>query len=61
MNVPRTLIGAALGALAAVIWIIFDTGAVFLLLALTATGAAIGATLENPAWLISLLQRIQDR
>lgn len=60
-RLSKTLIGAGIGALIAVIWIVFDTTAAIVLVALAALGALVGSALENPGRLIRLLERLQDR
>jgi hypothetical protein len=57
-HLNKTLTGAAIGAALALAWILFDTGAVILLLALTALGALIGLALDQPERLIALLERL---
>lgn len=57
-HLNKTLAGAAVGAAIALAWIIFDTRAVLLLVALTVLGALIGLTLDQPERLIRLLERL---
>ena len=57
-HLNKTLIGAAIGAALALAWILLDTGAVVLLLALTSLGALIGLALDQPERLIALLERL---
>jgi len=61
LRTSRTIIGAATGAIVALIWIAFDTKAVLLLAALTGIGALIGVALDRPQRLIDILERLQDR
>lgn len=56
----RAATGAVCGALVALAWILFDTGAVVLLVALTGLGALIGAALDRPDRLIALLERLRQ-
>lgn len=56
----KTIIGAIVGALTALAWIVFDTGAVFLLIVLTAAGALIGLLIDQPDRVISLLERLKN-
>ncbi|MGB5759725.1 MAG: hypothetical protein WBM50_22610 [Acidimicrobiales bacterium] len=60
-RISRTAIGAATGAVLAIVWIAFDTKAVLLLAALTILGALVGVALDRPQRLIDLLERLQDR
>lgn len=55
------LIGAALGALIAIVWVAFGGLAVLLVLGLAAAGWAVGAVLQRPDFFISLLERLQQR
>lgn len=59
-HMSKTLIGAVAGALVALAWIVFDTGAVVLLVALTAIGAIIGLVLDDPDRLIAVLERLKS-
>ncbi len=55
------LIGAALGALIAIVWVAFGGLAVLLVLGLALTGWLIGMIFQRPDFLIGLLQRLQQR
>ena len=59
-RLSKTAVGAVVGALVALAWILLDTGAVILLLALTGVGATIGFALDQPERLISLLERLKS-
>ena len=56
-HLSKTTIGAITGALIALAWIVFDTGAVVLLVVLTVAGASIGLVIDQPERLISVLER----
>lgn len=60
MSLSKSLIGTVLGAVVAVLWVVFDGGAVLLVVAFAAAGWLLGSLLEDPSRLISLLQRLQD-
>lgn len=61
MPSSRSLIGAVAGALLAILWIVFDGGAVIFVASLSALGWLIGYVLEKPDALISVLERLQER
>jgi uncharacterized membrane protein len=61
VTTPKSLLGAAAGALTAVVWVAFDGRAVLLMIALAALGWLIGMVFERPDILINLLQRLQER
>ena len=55
------LIGAALGALIAIVWVAFGGLAVLLVLGLTLAGWLIGMIFQRPDFLIGVLERLQQR
>lgn len=55
------LIGAALGALIAIVWVAFGGLAVLLVLGLALAGWALGMVFQRPDFFIGLLQRLQER
>lgn len=55
------LIGAALGAIIAIVWVAFGGLAVLLVLGLAAAGWLLGMVLQRPDVLIGLLERLQQR
>lgn len=55
------LIGAALGALIAIVWVAFGGLAVLLVLGLALAGWLIGMIFQRPDFLIGLLERLQQR
>lgn len=55
------LIGAALGALIAIVWIAFGGLAVLLVVGLAVAGWALGMIFQRPDFFIGLLQRLQER
>lgn len=57
----KSFVGAAAGAVLAIIWAALGFGAVLLVLALTAVGAAIGVVIDRPEAVIDFLQRMQER
>lgn len=59
IRLSRRTAGAIVGALVALAWIAFDTGAFVVLVVLTGIGALIGTALDNPQRLIEYLQRLQ--
>jgi len=61
VTTPKSLWGAAAGALTAVVRVAFDGGAVLLMVALAALGWLIGMVFERPDIFINLLQRLQER
>lgn len=61
MPTSRSILGAIAGAVLAILWLVFDGGAVLFVCGLAALGWLIGTVLEKPDYLISLLQRLQDR
>ena len=61
MSVNKSLLGAALGVLIAVVWVTFDGAAVLLVLGLAGLGWFVGLVLDRPGVLIGLLERLQDR
>lgn len=61
MVTRKSLVGAAAGAVLAIIWAALGLGAVLLVLALAALGGTIGLAIERPERVIDLLQRMQER
>ena len=59
LRLSRTLAGAVLGALVALMWLVFDTGAAILFLGFTATGGLIGLALDRPEQLIKMLEKLK--
>ncbi len=55
------LIGAALGAVIAIVWVAYGGLAVLLVLGLAVAGWVLGMVFQRPDFFISLLTRIQDR
>lgn len=55
------LIGAALGALIAIVWVALGGAAVLLVLGLAAAGWLVGMIFQRPDFVIGLLQRLQER
>ena len=55
------IIGAALGAIVAIVWVAFGGLAVLLVLGLAAAGWALGMVMQRPDFFIGLLERIQQR
>ncbi len=55
------VIGAALGALIAIVWVAFGGLAVLLVLALAGAGWVAGMVMQRPDFFIGVLQRLQQR
>lgn len=55
------IIGAALGALVAIVWVAFGGLAVLLVIGLAVAGWAVGMVLQRPDFFIGLLERLQRR
>lgn len=55
------LIGAALGAVIAIVWVAFGGLAVLLVLGLAAAGWLGGMIMQRPDFFIGLLERLQRR
>ena len=55
------IIGAALGALVAIVWVAFGGLAVLLVLGLAAAGWLVGIVMQRPDYFIALLERLQQR
>ena len=55
------LIGAALGALVAIVWVAFGGLSVLLVLGLAGAGWLLGMVFQRPDLLIGLLERLQER
>ncbi|BAN03589.1 hypothetical protein [Ilumatobacter coccineus] len=55
------LIGAALGAIIAIVWVAFGGLAVLLVLGLALAGWLVGMIFQRPDFVIGLLQRLQQR
>jgi len=54
-------VGAALGALIAIVWVAFGGLAVLLVVGLTVAGWTLGMVLQRPDFFIALLERLQQR
>lgn len=61
MPTSRSFIGAVAGAVLAILWLVFDPGAVIFVGGLAALGWLIGSVVDRPDAIISVLQRLQDR
>jgi hypothetical protein len=59
MSLSRSLIGASLGVVAAIVWQAFGAGALLAVAALGVAGFAAGWVLEHPNVLIDLLKRLE--
>jgi uncharacterized membrane protein len=55
------VVGAALGALVAIVWVAFGGLSVLLVLGLAAAGWLVGMVFQRPDLLIGLLERLQER
>lgn len=60
MSISKGALGAILGAAIAVMWVVFDGGAVLLIAGLAFAGFALGSILDDPSRIITLLQRLQE-
>lgn len=61
MTISRALVGTLVGATIATLWIVLDTGAVAIIIALALVGWLIGTMIDRPDVFIGLLERLQDR
>ncbi|MGI8795537.1 MAG: DUF2273 domain-containing protein [Acidimicrobiia bacterium] len=61
MLTRKSWVGAATGAVLAIVWAALGFGAVLLVVALTALGGAIGVVIDRPDRVIAFLQRMQER
>jgi uncharacterized membrane protein len=55
------IIGAALGAIIAIVWVAFGGLAVLLVIGLAVAGWVLGMVLQRPDFFIALLERLQRR
>jgi uncharacterized membrane protein len=55
------MIGAALGALVAIVWVAFGGLAVLLVVGLAVAGWAVGMVFQRPDFFIAVLERLQRR
>ncbi len=61
MRIQQAWVGAAAGAVLAIVWTALGFGALLLVLALGALGGVIGLVLDRPDPVIDFLQRMQRR
>ena len=61
MPTSKAIWGAVVGALVAILWIALGGATLLLIIALTAIGWLIGATLDRPEGVIRVLERLQQR